>query len=329
MSGKLLTDYLKERLLRRLGFSELTDCILGPDGHSWADSGLLCRQRDLLAFASFIKDGGVWQGERLMNEDFLRRAVSKISDNHETGYNSYETEGYGYQIWRFFGSGFAFQGAGDQIMICIPDKDFIFICTADNQEDSKSRAIILDTLYYDIIKEMAEESLPPDKEGYISLTSYADALELVSVRGDKVSNTSEKINGVKYTLNDNPMKIKWFRLRFSENRGAFEYENETGIKELPFGLAKNVFVPFPEEGYPDMIMNTPCPGNKYECASSAAWLEPRKLGLRIQFTGKHLGGMFANFGFTEDLSEVGIYMYKNTRCFMHNYSGYAGGKRDK
>jgi len=329
VSGKSLTDYLKDKLLRKLGFSENTDCILGPDGYSWADSGLLCRQRDLLAFASFIKDGGIWQGERLMNEDFLRRAVSKISDSHETGYNSYETEGYGYQIWRFFGGGFAFLGAGDQLMICIPDKDLIFICTADNQEDSKSRAIILDTLYYDIIKEMSDEPLAPDKEGYEELISFADSLELVSVRGDKTNATVGGINGVKYTLDDNPMKIKWLRFQFSDSEGVFEYENETGVKKLPFGLAKNVFTAFPEEGYPDMMMNTPCPGNRFECAVSAAWLEPRKLGLRVQFTGKHLGGMFANFGFTEDLSEIGVYMYKNTRCFMHNYAGYAGGKREK
>ena len=40
-------------------------------------------------------------------------------------------------------------------------------------------------------------------------------------------------------------------------------------------------------------------------------------------TRKMIASLFDDATF----SEIGVYMYKNTRCFMHNYAGYAGGKR--
>ena len=123
------------------------------------------------------------------------------------------------------------------------------------------------------------------------------------------------------------MKIEYLRFTFDGSGGRMYYKNAQGEKRLDFGICENTVTEFPEEGYPDMQMNVPCPGNKFPCAVSAAWLEPNKLGIRVQMIGKHLGGLYITVGFTPDLSECGVYMIKNTNCFLNEYNGWAFGKR--
>jgi len=122
-----------------------------------------------------------------------------------------------------------------------------------------------------------------------------------------------------------PFLKLYIRLRFRDGEGVLEYENEQRFKELPFGLNHNVFMQFPEEGYPDMYASVPCEGHHYPCAVSAAWVDKNKLYIMVQMTGKHLGGLFIRLGFKED--EVGMHMLKNTRCFLREYNGWAGGRK--
>lgn len=329
LTGKPFIEYMKDRLLRRLGFSEDTCCIKGPDGYSWGDSGLLIKMRDLHAFAKFIMDGGVYNGERLMNEDFLRRATSKLSDTTVNGFKAHNTFGYGMQIWKTYEDGFAFFGMGDQLVICVPKKQFIFICTADNQENPGARPVIMDLLYHEVIKALADEPLTENAEAHKSLKTYLSGMKLVSLQGDATATAAKAVDGVTYTLSDNSMKIAYIKINIDEEnrRGTLEYKNVQGEKCLHFGLCENVITEFPEEGYPDMQMNVPAPGNKYPCAVSAAWLEERKLGIRVQMIGRHLGGLFIAIGFSDDYREVGVHMVKNTRCFLDTYNGYAAGLR--
>lgn len=325
LTGKNLIEYLNEKCLREIGFSPKTDCIKCPDGSSWGDSGLLCRVRDLHNFARFVQNGGMWNGKRLINEEFLKKATSRISDTNLSGFDAHNTFGYGYQIWKTYEDGFAFFGMGDQLVICIPEKDFIFICTADNQGNSGSRPVIMNALYHDIIKELSPSPLTPDPEAAESLKAYTSSLKLVSLKGNETSHIVNDINGKVYALSDNQMHIEYVKLCLNKDSGSLFYKNKQGEKELKFGICKNEFSPFPEKGYPDMQMNVFCPDNQYPCAVSGAWLDERKFGIRVQMTGKHLGGLYIMLGFTEDTERLALMMVKNTNCFLDEYSGKAIG----
>lgn len=329
ITGMPFVEYLKDKILRDIGFCEETSCIKGPDGYSWGDSGLLCRTKDLLSFTKFVMDKGISDGKRLMNKEFLTRATSKISDTNTKGFLAHNTFGYGYQIWKTYEDGFAFFGMGDQLAVCVPKKDFIFICTADNQGNPASRPVIMNLLYHDIIKELSDTPLPPNPDACDSLRSYCKSLELVSLLGDATSPAVKIVNNAQYVLGSNPMKIEKFSLAFdtSHNSGVLKYKNKQGEKELYFNMCNNNYTFFPQEGYPDTQMNVPCPGNKYPCAVSAAWLEERKLGIRVQMTGKHLGGLYISIGFSPDYNDVCMHMVKNTNCFLNEYSGYAAGHK--
>ena len=43
LTGKPFLEYMKDKILRKLGFSEDAWCIQAPDGYSWGGSGILAR----------------------------------------------------------------------------------------------------------------------------------------------------------------------------------------------------------------------------------------------------------------------------------------------
>ena len=324
VSGKPLLEYLKERLLSHIGFSENADCILDPSGYSWSDSGLLCTAEDLYRVGKFIRQGGVWEGKRLMNEAFLRDAVSFISST-STGINSSDnnTNGYGYQIWHEIMDGFGFHGMGMQYMICIPKLDFYLVCNADTQGFDNARAIFL-SMYEDFVNEEVHPSpLPEDKEGYDELMSYCSTLKLVAISGKESSPIKDEINGKRFILEENKMGIKSLSLCFDSTGGALVYENRQGVKTLPFGILENTLTEFPEDGYSNMKIGESPLGYHHPCAVSAAWQDERCFAIKVQMTGNHLGGLYVRLGFSN--GRLSVDMRKNTNCFLNEYEGSAIG----
>ncbi len=49
-----------------------------PGGHSWGDSAMMCTPKDLLLIARFCMNYGAWDGEQILNEKFMKDAVSKL-----------------------------------------------------------------------------------------------------------------------------------------------------------------------------------------------------------------------------------------------------------
>ncbi len=325
ITDKPFMEYLKEKILLKIGFSKGSSCISDPHGYSWSDSGLLCTAEDLYRVGKFINRGGVWNGERLMNEKFLRDATSRITANCASGNDAdNNTYGYGYQIWHEMMGGFGFHGMGMQYMLCIPSKDFYLVCNADTQGHDNARAIFLD-MYEDFVKEeVHSEPLSEDKAAYEALRGYCSKLELVSLSGEKATAISENINGKTFILADNPMGIKRFSLELDGDSGAFIYENAQGEKCLRFGICKNVMTEFPEDGYANMKIGESPPGYRHPCAVSGAWQDDRTFAIKAQMTGNHLGGLYIRIGFNGN--RAAVEMKKNTNCFLNEYEGSAIGE---
>jgi hypothetical protein len=260
-----------------------------------------------------------------MDEDFLREAITKKVSTCTSGWNTYTNSGYGYQIWCEKDGGFAFHGMGNQLMVCIPKKDITIVCTADTQGFDEARHLCKQ-LIYDFIDELSDTPLPYDEAAYKSLCEYTKTLRLVSLDfGKKSSPLEEKLSGVTYMLENNSMDIEYLKLDFNENGGTFTYKNEQGEKSIPFYMHENLFCGFPEYGYYNMRLGEYEEGYRHPVAVSASWLTDSELGIKIQFIGNHLAGLFIHLGF--DGERLGLHMVKNTNCFLDKYNGYAVGKR--
>lgn len=328
LSGMSLFDYLKKKLFDHLGTFKTASILKTPTGESWGDSALLCTSRDMLSFARFVMNYGTWNGKRLLSESYLREATSKLIDNQEDAHAGPLSHGYGYQIWRTEENGFAFIGMGDELTICLPDYDLIFVCTADNQGNPRSRALIMNSLFDIIVSNLEKEKLDEDKEAQSSLEELTSGLKLFALTGDEDSPYREKIDGVKYTFDKNELGLKNLTVSF-ENKGEGKviYENENGKMELPFYINKNYFGKFPELGYSqDVGGSRTHDGSKYDCAVSAAWLNPNKLMLFVQIIDRYLGNLPLTLAFSDEF--ISVTAYKNAEDFLWNYNGQAYGKAE-
>ena len=325
--GMRFMDYLRPRLFDKIGVSEGARCFTCPGGHSWSDSAVLCSAEDLLKLGRFVMNGGKWNGEQLLNEEYLKEATAKQIDNNPGGIERYNTHGYGYLFWRTYDNSYFFNGMGCQLCICVPDKDIIFVYNGDNQGNDIAKDVIIDELFDLIVRPAGDSELPDDKAASESLKAYADTLKLYAAKSDEKSDFEEKIDGKTFKLNENPMGISELSFKFTDEVCELNYTNRQGRKTLCFRINENEFGTFPEEGYSDEVGSQRADGHYYKCAASGAWIEEKKLFIRVQVIDNYFGILNMNFGF-KDENTVGIYMTKTAEDFFNTYRGFATGKAE-
>lgn len=327
LAGKPFLEYMKEKLFNEMGTFQNAYVLKAPNGDSWGDSAMICTLRDMASFSRLLGNYGVWNGKRLMNEEYIRKATSAVSSNVDSAKYSAYRHGYGYKIWRVCGNGFTFTGMGDQLTVCYPEKDLIFACNSDNQGTMVIRELIYMSLEDMFVDEIKDEPLPEDKEAQQELEELISSLTLRSVKGMEDSSFREELNGVEYVCQENPMGIEKFSFTFEDaTKGVFRYTNAQGEKEMPFGVNHNVFGQFPQLGYSNEYGAVPTTdGFTYKDAVSIAWLEEKDILLSVQIIDKYFGNMSARFSFKGD--EVFANFQKTAEHFLNEYQGALLGKK--
>lgn len=314
LSGMSLLDYLKEKVLNRIGGFESAQMLKTPDGTSWGDSALLCTPRALANFARFVMNYGEWEGERLLSEEYLRDATRCWTPTDLECRKGHDQWGYGYQIWMTEQNGFAFYGMGGQFAICVPEKDFILVCTGDSQYNP---AMAYSVIFRGIFEGLLAEPDPETK----------DWTELDVAHGEADSKFARMINGAEFVCDGNPMGITRFNLELTEGECVFDYTNAQGHKRLTFGMKKNIFGKFPQLGYSDEYGNVhEITDFRYDCAASAGWINETTLQLRVQIVDRYFGSLVISFGFA-DPDTVGVRMIKIGEDFLDEYQGWMIARR--
>jgi len=149
-TGRDLEDYARSYLFEPLGIHEY-HWKRSPLGEVDSEGGLFLPAYGLAKIGELYLNLGLWQGQRLLGEDWVRDSVTARSDPGD-GYR------YGYQWWlpqykdgsRPVWAGFGF---GGQYLFVIPEDGVIAVTTAWN---------ILDPKYYDrIILEKLRSAVKP------------------------------------------------------------------------------------------------------------------------------------------------------------------------
>lgn len=322
LSGMPMLDYLKKKLFDRMGTFRTAEILKTPNGDSWGDSALLCTARDMASFGQLLMDGGVWEGERLINEKFVREATSKQVDNTVKWHNTCFYHGYGYQIWRTEQNGFAFVGMGDELTICLPDRDLVFVCNADHQgTDNLIRNILVNAFFDIVVSNMKDAPLPPDREASEALARATADLKLRAATGLVDSDFRRELDGTVYECAENPMGWSEFSFSFKDaTEGELRYKNAQGEKVIPFGVNHNVFGHFPQLGYSNDAGGVrTTDGFMYRDAVSLAWLEERKLILFVQIIDRYFGLMSAVFAFRDE--HAAAQLAKVGEDFLGEYQG--------
>ncbi|MBO4217007.1 MAG: serine hydrolase [Clostridia bacterium] len=111
-SGVSLTEYLKPRLFDKLG---ITDPFWekSPEGIEKGGWGLYIRPEDMAKIGLMLMNGGVYNGERILSEEYTE-AATKTQIQPPAAVSS---NGYGYQIWTG-DDFFLFNGMFGQNLMC-------------------------------------------------------------------------------------------------------------------------------------------------------------------------------------------------------------------
>ena len=151
-TGLGLHEYLKPRLYDKIGiYADNHRWICMPDGMEIGGGGLFATTEDNLRLMKLYADGGVWEGERILAEDYVRRATTlQNASASEEAKNPQATDnfvGYGYQIWMCRPKGvYRADGAMGQFTIVVPDLDMIIAIT-ENASGAHWAQTTLDTMW--------------------------------------------------------------------------------------------------------------------------------------------------------------------------------------
>ena len=325
LTGKPYLEYLKDKMLRELGFSEDAWCVQAPEGYAWGGSGVECTTLDLARFALVFLNGGCVNGKQYISKEYVKAATSRQIDNGPSGHlDALHGHGYGYQIWMTKEGSFSFLGMGGQLAICVPQKDLLFVCTSDTQGRGTGYVEIFESFWHHIVERVEEEQLPMEDEAYKALQQKLEKLSCILPEGVASSPMAEEINGVTYQLNPNHMCIKTVRFELNGNKGVLYYNTDRGAKQLDFAFGQYEEGEFPENHYSGKRINHP-KGSGYHCMTAAGWTEPHKLVLRCYIIDDYFGNLTATFAFKG--KQIGVRMMKTAENFLNEYEGFAGGER--
>lgn len=212
VTGRTLLDYLEERLFAPLGIRRAA-WESSPEGVHCGGWGLYLRLEDMAKFGQLLLDGGRWEGERILDEAWVR-AMMAPSVTQGAGH------GYGYQLCMTSRPGTVrADGAYGQYIFVVPDKQMV-IAILQNQIHSASgnpageQWLLVNRLLNKVVSETA---LPRDPASAL-LRRRQESYRLQPARGEERSLRHLSLYTQPVTLQLGGNLLGWETLRVSQTR---------------------------------------------------------------------------------------------------------------
>lgn len=173
VSGTSLLEYLRPRLFAPLGIDDFAWCR-DDSGAELGYSGGYTTTHAVAALGQLYLQGGVWDGERLLDEDWVAAATSTRVANPDEA-NPDWSVGYGFQFW-MARHGFRGDGAYGQFCIVLPEQDVVVAMTG----QSLDMQAVLDAVWANLLPAIDR---PGTAEGDEDLRARLAALALPPVVG--------------------------------------------------------------------------------------------------------------------------------------------------
>jgi hypothetical protein len=137
--------------------------------------------------------------------------------------------GYGYQTWIGRHNSFRAIGAMNQLIMVIPEYDFVLVCHSGFRDETG-----LNNLIYDMLPSMSDKKLKADKS--FDLNTAIEGYE--TKRPFEGSSTYRvTMNSRRFQMGDNALGIRSVLFRFDSSGNCFlTFVTESAIHNIPFGL---------------------------------------------------------------------------------------------
>lgn len=199
LTGKKLLDYLREKALGEMGFSQEAYIIPDGVGVSQGGSGMMSTLRDVACAAYLCSHYGWLDGRELLPEAYIRKATADLVPTDLQPVQD-EQCGYGYFFWMPREEGFCMYGMGGQLALCFPRKDFCLLTMGDTIGNQAGLQIIYDCFYHFVYPCLQER--PQDNP-----RAFAETVGTVrSERTEEASQVTEKLRP-RYRFYANAMNL--------------------------------------------------------------------------------------------------------------------------
>lgn len=244
VTGMTVLEYLRPRLFEPLGMGEIEweSC---PMGINKGGSGIRCTTEALARFGQLYLQDGVWNGVRILPEGWVERSTGNRIGTYGTRMMLDGKLGYGYQFWRIRNNGSCAFGMGGQLVVVLPDRDLVFVTTANTLEYKDGQARILEcfwsTIYPSLTEGKGGAPLASDPEASKALQQRLHGLSLFMPEGSADSPLSRGLAGKRWRL-DAGNRYGFGACEFvleGDRTGLRLYkegEPATAFAELRFGL---------------------------------------------------------------------------------------------
>lgn len=330
LTGQEMLEYLKDVLLRDLGFSESAYMLKDPFGRSLGGSGLMALPEDMLRLGYLLLHKGSINGRQVIDREFMEAAVSNLTPTVMTAPVNSEAQGYGYQIWTGEHGSYVCYGMGGQLVICMPKEDIVCVTTADTQGIGGGNQLIYNCLYEEILPALSPEPLAvnPKEADRLSRKLKGLALEplnhIYPVSVKNASNRdfragystvipaepfSHRVNGRCFSFPGAPGGFSEMSLSLEGEGGVLRYRLHGAACELPFGINSVVTGRFPVCGM--------------RCAASGMWLDENTFYVKAHILDTSVGSVHFQLCFGEN--DVTVYLKKVEESLFGDYTGHLYG----
>ena len=282
-AGQPLMDFLKLRLFGPLGMDKAWSTV-DPNGKPCAGWGFNLTTREIASIGQLYLDKGVWNGQRLLSEDWTTLATTKQTWSGKTPKDFQPkndwTYGFGFNFWRCQHGCYRADGAGGQFTIVFPEHQAVLSLHAD--VDSMQQ--LLDIVWDDFLPALSTAPLAADAEGAAQLAKRCRELAFTPIAGSRTG--GEKWLGRVATCKKPIGSVKTVRADATDDGWQLTFETEAGKYVVPVGYGtwktgEMVFSPRPYEICFDII-------GKQRVAASGAVQDDGSLRIRMHLLdGSH------------------------------------------
>ena len=209
-------DFANEYLFSKLQINDVYWCTCA-DGTPQGGTGLHICNDDILKLGKMYLNKGIYNGERILSEEWINKATRFISDNTGNGHLDW-CSGYGYQIWLNSNEGYRGDGAHGQLMLVYPERNTIVVIQAMAMNMGLESEIV-----YDFVCNMLN----------------CDTDELIPLNYTPISCKGE-INPFNkyYALTKNPAEFEGVNVNINNDALSLTFSTKHGLYTLKAGNGK-------------------------------------------------------------------------------------------
>ena len=236
--GEGIREYLTPRVFEKIGMDTgALKWLKFHDGH-YAEPGVFSTTENNLRLAMLYMNKGKWNGETILSEEWVERAVSKQIDTTEDGGIQECKYGYGYQLWMCRIPGvYRFDGGHGQYCIISP-KDQLIIAINEGAAYPTYVQKTLDIVFRYFFGKELESRIEENEEAWNRLLEIEHSREIPKIKTKPVQEGAAKINGT-YTVTEGDPNV-WLELHpDSKAPNFFEdfYENRNSkVSKISFQM---------------------------------------------------------------------------------------------